>query len=246
MKQLFFTAIVSGAVFLSTFSYAQHKYVYKPNAATSVAKERKYAHTPRVNSALSSRLRPAAVNDPPIINDPINIYASENSMDIELLDATLYVHFAASPTQTQNLISNIDYEFTCSPDYFYHDAQHILVSDITTRNTSIAGVNEIQLYKKSFNHWSVTYNDFVIKYSDNVHSHRNYNYWERFQGGGIELKLPGNDSVQVNKMILVLKFSKGTKTIVWDTPKNSTSATNAFTTFSYLKFKFNQNFEPMN
>ena len=235
MEKLFFLAIVSGAILLPTFSYGQQKYIYKPSAASSLVQKKVYLSKNQVNSAIPARV----VNDPPIINDPIDIYAGNPV----LLKASMTIHFGDinAPSTNSPLIRLLG-----SPDYFYHNADHILINTVTSNSISSNMAYTIPLFSNSDNHWTVTYDDFVTKYVDSAHSHLDYNYWKRFKGGGIGLKLPGNGSFQVNKMILVLKFSNGTKTIVWDTPIKSTSITNTFTTFSNLDFKFNQDFEPMN
>jgi hypothetical protein len=93
------------------------------------------------------------------------------------------------------------------------------------------------MYVNSDSHWTVTYNDFVTKWAGASHTqHLGFDYYKTQQGGSFlfyQLGISGS----INKLIIVLQFASGTKTIVWDDPK----------TFStQIQFKFDQNFNPMN
>lgn len=226
MKHLFFSVIVSAAVLLSAISYGQYKYSYKPKAVTSVVHKKTYSNTNRVNATISADRLSSLVTDPPIINDPIDIYAGNPV----LLKASLFVHFG-----DVNGSGLAQIELFGSPDYFYHGGDHIRINSIDYSNIRANLAREIPLYTNSDNHWTVTYQDFVDKWVDSAHTHRTFDDRARMQGGSISLYQAGLSGT-INKLILVLKFASGTETIVWDKPK-------AFNVHG--DFKFDQNFDPI-
>lgn len=235
MKQLFFSACLSGAMLVSVISYGQHTYIYKQKTASAVNAKRVYSNSTRVN-AISSENRPSLlVTDPPIINDPIDIYAENPT----LLKATLIIHFGnINISNTSGTASKDPHLYLyASPYYLYHNANHIIISALVHStffhsNTAYA----IPMYANSDNHWTVTYNDFVTKWADASHSHLDFNYYKSEQGGSFSLYQLGM-SGSISKLILVLQFASGTKTIVWNDPK---------TFDTQIQFKFDQNFNPMN
>lgn len=229
MKQLFFSTLFTGAMLLSAISYGQHKYTYKPKAVNAVAAKKAYSNTTRVNAASSGNLLSSPVTDPPIINDPIDVYAGNPV----LLKASIVVHFGTINTSSANT-SQI--ELLGSPDYFYHSADHIRINSLDYSTIHSNTAYHIPLYANTDNHWTVTYQDFVDKWVDSAHTQLSPHDRINWQGGMVTLYQTGM-SGNINKLTLVLQFANGTKTIVWNNPK-------AFNT--YVRFKFNQNFQPMN
>lgn len=218
MKKLFFLAIVSGAILLPAFSYSQQKYIYKPSAAR--------VYKAQVNSNIRPRL---TVSDPPIINDPIDIYADNPA----LLNASITIHFGditAPSTNTTRI------QLFGNPDYTYHTADHIIINTLMYCNISSNMGYTIPLFSNSDNHWTVTYNDFLDKWVDGAHTHLDFNNRVNQQGGMIDIYQAGM-SGSITKLTLVLKFASGTKTIVWNKPKSFNK---------FIDFKFDQNFNPMN
>jgi hypothetical protein len=259
MKKVFFFSLVSEALLLCSTAQGQYKYTKKSNAVSIEKKTYHYVSQENNSSenkgaALSlpgrktkalqknSPTDGSGTTDPPIINDAIDIYV-DNAYDDNpiLLQASVTIHFG-----NVNAGGPVFVEFSGDPYYDFHDASHISINRFNYSSITSNAVCNIPLYINSDNHWTVTFQDFVTKWNDSMHTQLDHDSWERLQSGQIGLQLAGNNTFQINKMILVLKFTKGTKTIVWDTPKNSTSITNKIGTFGYLYFKFNQNFEPMN
>jgi hypothetical protein len=236
MKQLLFSACLSGAMLLSATSYGQHKFSYKPTSTSTVRSKNEYSNATRVNAISSGRLSSPLVTDPPIINDPIDIY-TENPV---LLKATVIIHFGnINISGTSGTASRSPHLYlNSSPYYLYHNADHVGISNIVYNSLFHSNTAyQIPMYANSDNHWTVTYNDFVTKWASTSHTHQlDFDYYKTQQGGSFlfyQLGMSGS----INKLILVLQFASGTKTIVWNDP----------TTFNtQVQFKFDQNFNPMN
>lgn len=258
MKQPSFLLILAGIMLLSNVSFGQYKYTYKKEQVSG--NKATYQFTPEKNDYNSQnaashayqsqqltqkeRMRQRValasnVTDPPIINDPIDVYEDNPA----LLKATLYVHFGDLNKQSGSFLS---IDFMGNPYYDYHKADHIGITQVDYTNDSQCnpcvnslwpnGINAIPLYVRADNHRTVTYQDFVSKWADAAHTHMDNAYWATLKGGSIELQ---GLCKNIHKVILVLQFDSGTKTIVWNTPQ-------ALNHTKDQTYYFNQDFMPTN
>lgn len=254
MKPLFFSTIVSGAMLLSVVSFGQYKYTPRvrqekkennrnyqitgsnpasnPKHTSDVSVPKDRNRNPIISSQQDHKQNTATKNSS-IINDPIDIYA-ENPV---LLKATLRIYFG-----NLNVPSGfLAFDLFDDPYYDHHTASYYIQINHAIDSTKFYPntTYDIPVYTNSDNHWTVTYADFVTKWVDATHTHSDFNTWKTRHGGKVAILIPTSTaSGNINKLMLILQFAGGTKTIVWDTPITLS--------WPYTYFSFDQNFNVMN
>lgn len=231
MKRRLLFSLLSGTLLLAGNAHGQYKFVRRSDTQPTGKKTFHYLskeNSTKENRAASgqtvkfpgSKTRSpqrnsseggSAPSNPPVINDPIDIY-TENPA---LVKATLTVHFGAFNKSP----GVVGFSLYCDPYYDYHTSSYyIVVANLQTSNIHADTVYQISLYDRSDNQRVVTYQDFVTKWGDAAHPDLARAYWANRKGGSVDIQPTGTDGT-ISRLSLVLQFETGTKTIQWNTPR---------------------------